>query len=75
MLKFTKVESSSIDEVAYDSKKEILYVRFTNCRLYSYDKVPEDFFIALINAESVGRLFATQIKNRFDFTELSEEPE
>lgn len=75
MLQFNKVESSSIDEVAYDEEKRILYVRFNNCRLYSYQDVPLDVFDFLLKAESVGRFFASQIKNRYTTKELEGEPE
>lgn len=74
MVKFIQVESSSISEIAYDKEKSILYVRFTNCRLYSYQDVPQDVYTCLFNAESIGRFFASQIKNKFVFKELEGEP-
>jgi len=61
------VVSSNVAEVGYDEEFQLLYIRFnTNC-LYSYKGVPKMEYEALLNASSVGRYLARNIKNIYPY--------
>jgi hypothetical protein len=71
-MEFTKVESSMIDEVAYQSGSELLFVRFKNGSLYSYEDVPKHLFDELLNSESKGKFFTNNIKKDYVFKKVTE---
>lgn len=65
-----KVESSTIDEMYYDLLERKLIVTFKNGSKYQYDGVPEDVFKELISTESIGKYFASNIRNKYTTTKL-----
>ena len=68
MLLFENVESSTIKEIAHENDE--LYVKFTSGSTYRYKGVPKELFENLKGAESKGKFFATNIKNKFEYERL-----
>ena len=64
------VVSSQLKEVEYDTETSILTVTFTQGRMYEYKDVPADVFRKLIEAESIGSYFISQIKNKYQFKQI-----
>ena len=64
------VESSNIKAVGYRVETKQLLVQFKADTLYSYDGVEADTFEALLNAESVGKYFNANIKDRYTTTKV-----
>lgn len=68
-----KVESSNLDFVYYDEKEEELIIWFKN-RVrevhYVYSKVPVTVFGELMKAESKGKFFQKEIRNKFDVEKI-----
>jgi hypothetical protein len=62
-----QVESEAIDEIEYDAKRSILFVRFAHGDWYSYVKVPPAVSNAFIAADSKGRFFHAHIRDRYPF--------
>ena len=56
------VSSSDVQEIGYDEANQILYVRFLNNSLYSYQGVPIAEFYGLQSALSVGGYLNQNIK-------------
>jgi len=56
------VSSSNVREIGYDEANQMLYVRFNNNSLYSYQGVPVAEFYDLQNASSVGTHLDQNIK-------------
>lgn len=57
------IVSSQMNKVVYDEVKEELFITFNNDKVYKYDNVPLDVYLALIASESVGSFFIRNIKN------------
>ena len=64
-MEFIEVESSNIGAVKYEGNT--LYVRFKTGAVYSYDGVSEELYKQLLNAPSIGKFFAANIKNAYSF--------
>jgi len=65
---FKKVESSNIEEIAYDEKHLNLLIRFKSKKgkegkVYAYNPVGPHLVSAFINADSMGGFFAEVIKD------------
>lgn len=56
------VQSSNIEWVGYDDKKQDMYVGFLNGSVYRYYNVPKNVFDGLLNAGSHGRYFWVKIR-------------
>ena len=69
-MKMTSVDSSSIESIGYDEDSETLQVEFKNGGIYQYFDVPEDIFVALRDAESVGRYLVTKIKGSYRYSKV-----
>ncbi len=65
------VESSSLSEVGYDAQKQILAVRFTSGAIYHYAGVSENDYASLLEAESLGKHFAAQIRGKHQAEKMS----
>ena len=57
--------SSNLSSYRYDHRAQILYVRFTSGREYSYEGVSQDVADGLGSAASPGKYFNSAIKNQF----------
>jgi len=67
-----KVESSSISEIGYDEKQQVLEVKFTRGAVYKYLDVPEHEVFNLIFAESIGSYFSKNIAKKYKYEQMSE---
>lgn len=60
------VTSTSIKAVGYDNVYSRLVIEFINGDgLYCYEQVPPKAYVALCNADSMGRHYHTHIKSKF----------
>jgi len=59
-----EVSSTNIKAIGYDSDTNEMYVEFRNGSMYKYIDVPEEVYVRLINAHSIGSVFQS-IKNQF----------
>ena len=66
------VNSTMIHNVEYINSLERLRVEFQNGALYEYQDVPRDQFDLLVTAESTGKYFNANIKDRFVALRLEE---
>lgn len=57
------VVSRNLMAVGWDANSNELQVQFRNGRIYSYQTVPEELYMGLINAVSKGTFFAQTIRN------------
>ena len=62
-----EVQSEAIDEITYDHRRSVLFVRFTHGGWYSYFGVPAEAFEEFVAAQSHGRFFHEQIRDRYFF--------
>lgn len=49
-----EVDSSNVNSIGYDAANQILYVEYSEGDIYQYLNVPQDYWNALINADSKG---------------------
>jgi hypothetical protein len=66
----TPVSSSNIAAIGYDSDSGVLEVEFTNGTVYSYSGVPTSEYDGFLNADSKGKYFNGNIKNRYSFVKV-----
>lgn len=66
------VQSSTIDEVAYDDGNACLWVRFRSGSVYRYGTVPRDTVEKMLQAASTGSFFATHIRNIYPATKINQ---
>lgn len=57
------VTSSNIKAVGYDPSTNVLEVEFSSGTIYQYADVPAQVYKDLMEAESVGRYFAANVRN------------
>lgn len=69
-MKYTDVKSSNVAQVGYDSLTGTMGVKFNNGTVYEYDDVPVEIFEGVRDAESVGRVFNSTVKNAFQFRKV-----
>ena len=69
-----KVHSSNLSAIKYDSKNQVLYVKFVEGHIYRYEGVEEELYKDILEpGVSVGKLFATTIRNKgYKATQLTE---
>lgn len=59
------VSSRGILSIGYDRESLLLEVEFQNGSVYQYVDFPEDLYLEMSGAESLGRFFTTRIRGRF----------
>ena len=64
-------ESKLLTSSAYDDGKHILYLRFRSGEVYRYFEFPEEQYREFLDAESRGRYFLSNIRNRFRYQRLA----
>ena len=64
------VQSSNLKIVGYDDQQKILEIEFLNGRIYLYSGVPNEVYVALMEAPSHGKFFARFIKDQFPTTRI-----
>jgi KTSC domain len=67
----TAMPSTAIRNLFYVPKKRELRVTFVSGRRYVYDDVPQDVFDAFQTAESRGAFFNHEIRDRYEFREVT----
>lgn len=65
MIKMIEVKSSNIAKVGYDQTKKVLSIQFESGKTYNYTAVPANVVLDLLFAESIGKYFNTEIKNKY----------
>jgi len=68
-----EVESSTLKTVVYDKDQEKMWLTFKSDALYEYRAVPQQLVKDLVDAESKGKFFHENIKNKFDFEKVVED--
>lgn len=64
-------ESKLLASSAYDAGKHILYLRFRSGEVYRYFEFPAEKYREFLDAESRGRYFLSNIRNRFRYERLA----
>ena len=65
------VQSSNLVSVGYDAKSQILEIAFNNDRMYQYSGVDAETHERLMESQSKGRFFFSQIRGKYDETEVT----
>ncbi len=69
-MEMTNVDSRNVESVGYDENSSTLQVEFKNGGMYQYFDVPEDVFIGLRDADSVGRYLNANIKGTYRYSKV-----
>jgi lysyl-tRNA synthetase class 2 len=64
------VNSTAIREIAYDPERAKLMVRFISGEHYVYVGVPGEVHRSFVHAESKGRFFQNEIRDRYPYNRL-----
>ena len=67
-MRLEKVESSVISSVAYDNNT--LIIKFVSGGIYAYSGVPFNIYDNFLKAESKGKYFLSDIKDRYNYIRL-----
>lgn len=74
---WVKVDSSNMDAMSYNESEEKLFIKFkgrkTEKEHYVFSGVDVQLFNDLLVAESKGKFFHANIKNKFDMEKVTEE--
>lgn len=73
-MELKEVVSSNIKKVGYDEEKKDLVVEFSSGTQYAYHNVPKEIYDNLFLAESVGKYVSANVKGKFLFEKLVEQP-
>ena len=65
---YIKVESSYIKAIKYCNS--LLVVKFVSGETYVYADIAPDTVLMMLASESVGRYFATRIRDKYDFIRI-----
>jgi hypothetical protein len=68
---FRRVQSSMMTSVRYDHNAHELYITLTSGKTYRYLNVPLELYVALLDADSKGDFFNSNIKDAFAFAPTS----
>jgi hypothetical protein len=66
-MKRQKVFSSNLASIGYDADNQILEIEFNHGGVYQYFDVPEDVYEDLMNADSHGKYFVSNIKDDYEY--------
>lgn len=64
-LRRVDVVSSNIKSIGYDENDRVLEIVFKGDRIYQYIGVPLDVYTSLMNAQSHGIYFHSNIKDKY----------
>jgi hypothetical protein len=71
-MSWLSLESRLLASVAYQADKQILFLRFRSTGdVYRYFEYPVTEYQALLNAESHGRFFLANIRNRYRYERMA----
>ena len=68
---FYTEKSKRISSLEYDDKEETLTVQFIKGGEYKYHGVPEEIYLHLVAAQSLGKAFNESVRGQYGFTKLS----
>ena len=63
-----KVNSSAIEKIGYQNNE--LFIKFITGKMYIYNGVPTNIYNKFINAESKGKFFINNIKDRYNYQKV-----
>jgi len=67
-----RVESEAIREIDYDAERAKLVVCFADGDRYVYVGVPGEVHRSFLDADSKGRFFAYEIRDRYPYNRLDD---
>ena len=62
---FIPVRSTNLEAIGYDPETETMGVRFVDGSAYEYTGVPQKVYDHVRRAPSVGKVFASIVKNNY----------
>lgn len=65
-----QVESAAIQEIDYDAERAKLLVRFQSGERYVYVGVPGEVHRSFLEADSKGRFFQAEIRDRYPYNRI-----
>lgn len=65
-----RVESTAISDIRYEDERQKLFVRFEGGDEYVYVGVPGEVHRSFVAADSKGRFFVSEIRDRFPYNRL-----
>jgi len=65
-----EVDSTAIQEIDYDEQRAKLVVRFISGERYIYVGVPGEVHRSFVGAESKGRFFQSEIRDKYPYNRL-----
>ena len=65
-----EVDSTAIHEIDYDEERRKLLVRFQSGERYVYVGVPGEVHRSFVEADSKGRFFQAEIRDRYPYNKL-----
>lgn len=65
-----EVESTAIHEIDYDEARAKLLVRFVSGEQYVYVGVPGEVHRSFVHADSKGRFFQSEIRDRYPYNRI-----
>lgn len=65
-----RVDSTAISDIRYEDERRKLFVRFEGGDEYVYVGVPGEVHRGFVEADSRGRAFADQIRDRFPYNRV-----
>ena len=72
MLVPTHLTSSNLDVAGYRQGR--LFIRFKSGCTYSYDRVPFECYQGLVDADSCGQFFHREIRGKYQYTKMEQDP-
>ncbi len=64
------VDSEAVSDIDYIPGARRLRVRFTSGERYAYEDVPPELYERFVTAESKGRFFQAEVRDRFAYRRL-----
>jgi hypothetical protein len=65
------VNSSSLRSIGYDGSTRTLEVQFATGNVYQYHQVPNEVWLELKRAASIGRFFQANVRDRYETSRVS----
>ena len=59
------VDSSFINHLRWDSKDQQMIVTFASGSVWSYKNVPQEIYLKLVEAPSIGAVFNKEVRNTY----------
>lgn len=65
-----RVDSAAIRDIRYETERQKLFVEFVDGDRYVYVGVPGEVHRSFLGADSKGRFFAREIRDRYPYNRL-----